>query len=552
MKSILFSSTHLFALESHMSNHLKSYLASLLTIVTVLSCNTPDLNNPQENLNVSGVITGEASHISCRNAVLSGKLNMPDPSPEDLVIGILYGPDNQLILGVADNAICDSYYENQPFTICTKTLEPETLYYYRCFVSSKHEDKTYYGDIKSFTTLPVSSMIKTNETSGISAYSATINATLNLTDCVYNVLIYGGQFTSQTGESIKVISKDLSGDSFSATATSLIRDTQYDAQAFVMLDGRTYTADIKSFNTKGINATVTLNDISNLTCSSVTISGKLNIESTDSFKTRATLYYSSTEKTIEGLRSSGISQYLSLASDGSFSLSLPKLSIATMYYFTVIATVDDVTIESPLKTFSTKDLPVGPVDMGLTVKWASFNIGASKPEEYGDYFSWGETYTKSTYLWRTYSLCKGHTDDMTKYCTSKSYGTVDNKTVLEWYDDVASQKLGGGWRMPTEAECADLMNAENCSSMWCKYNGVNGVLVTSKKTSNSIFLPAAGKRCDVELQYAGENGYYWSSSLSIEWPSAAVDVYLSDVSTGMFPSTESRFFGCSVRPVLVE
>lgn len=185
--------------------------------------------------------------------------------------------------------------------------------------------------------------------------------------------------------------------------------------------------------------------------------------------------------------------------------------------------------------------------MGLSVKWASFNIGATKPEEYGDYYALGETATKSIYNWTTYTLCGGSSSTMTKYCTNSSYGKVDNKTVLDPEDDVAHVKLGGKWRMPTDAEWDELIYTENCTWTWTTLNGVNGYIVISKKTGNSIFLPAAGCRSNDGLYDAGSFGYYWSSSLYTFNPICAwyVRFYSGDVcESGYY-----RFVGHSVRPV---
>ena len=138
------------------------------------------------------------------------------------------------------------------------------------------------------------------------------------------------------------------------------------------------------------------------------------------------------------------------------------------------------------------------VDLGLSVKWATCNVGASKPEEYGDYFAWGETQPKNTYDWSTYKWCNGSYDTQTKYCTKSSYGTVDNKTQLELSDDAARANWGGSWRMPTDAEMTELR--EQCTWTWTTQNGVYGYKVTSKKsgyTNKSIFLPAAGYRSSV-------------------------------------------------------
>ena len=133
------------------------------------------------------------------------------------------------------------------------------------------------------------------------------------------------------------------------------------------------------------------------------------------------------------------------------------------------------------------------IDLGLPsgIKWASCNVGATEPWEYGGYYAWGETEEKSNYDTSTYKYCNGSYFSMTKYCTSSSFGTVDNKTTLEPGDDVAHVKWGGSWRMPTKAEQDELRN--NCTWTWTTLNGVDGYRVTGPN-GNSIFLPAAGFR----------------------------------------------------------
>ena len=192
------------------------------------------------------------------------------------------------------------------------------------------------------------------------------------------------------------------------------------------------------------------------------------------------------------------------------------------------------------------------VNLGLSVKWATCNVGATKPEEYGNYYAWGETKPKTTYNWSTYKWCNGSYNTQTKYCTNSDYGTVDNKTVLELADDAARANWGGAWRMPTDAEWTELR--ENCTWTWTDdYNGtgVAGRIVTSNINGNSIFLPAAGCRNNDDLYDAGNGrGYYWSSSLSMGYPYNAwvVDFY----SDYVYRSYYSRCIGQSVRPVLGE
>ena len=192
----------------------------------------------------------------------------------------------------------------------------------------------------------------------------------------------------------------------------------------------------------------------------------------------------------------------------------------------------------------------GYVDLGLSVKWATCNVGATKPEEYGNYYAWGETEPKTLYKWSTYKWCNGSYDTQTKYCTSSSYGTVDNKTVLDLADDAARANWGGAWRMPTDAEWTELR--KNCEWTWTSdYNGtgVAGRIVTGLN-GNAIFLPAAGYRVDVDLSSAGGSGYYWSSSLRMDSPLDAWYVYF--FSGNVFRGSECRLCGQSVRPVLGE
>ena len=191
------------------------------------------------------------------------------------------------------------------------------------------------------------------------------------------------------------------------------------------------------------------------------------------------------------------------------------------------------------------------IDLGLSVKWATCNIGASSPSAYGDYYAWGETSTKTDYSWSTYKYANGSYDRLTKYCNDSEYGNngfTDSRTKLELSDDVARQKWGGSWRMPTITEFQELI--DNCTWTGTTMNGVNGYKVTSKKSgysSRSIFLPAAGCRYGTSLLSAGEFGYYWSSSLDADNPCSAQYLYFNSGSHDTY--YDDRIFGLSVRPV---
>lgn len=184
------------------------------------------------------------------------------------------------------------------------------------------------------------------------------------------------------------------------------------------------------------------------------------------------------------------------------------------------------------------------VDLGLSVKWACCNVGASSPEGYGGYYAWGETEEKSNYGWDCYKW--GDMHYMTKYCTNNIYGIVDNKTTLEPEDDVAHVKWGDSWRMPTFDEIEELYN--KCSWEWARVNGVEGYKVTGPN-GNRIFLPAAGYRW---AGPAGGGGYgthgdYWSSTL-YDGRSQACDLYFNSGYWNLYSNTV-RSSGLSVRPV---
>ncbi|MBR2153604.1 MAG: Ig-like domain-containing protein [Bacteroidaceae bacterium] len=185
------------------------------------------------------------------------------------------------------------------------------------------------------------------------------------------------------------------------------------------------------------------------------------------------------------------------------------------------------------------------VDLGLSVKWATMNVGANAPEEYGDYFAWGETNSKTDYSWENYKWCNGSETTMTKYCTDSDYGTVDNRTTLELSDDAARANWGGTWRIPTHDEFTELRT--KCTWEWTSLNGVNGRKVTGPN-GNSIFLPAAGYRDDSSLDNAGSSGSYWSSSLSTDDPLYGWYLYFLR-SSDFNMDYHSRFDGRSVRAV---
>ena len=177
------------------------------------------------------------------------------------------------------------------------------------------------------------------------------------------------------------------------------------------------------------------------------------------------------------------------------------------------------------------------VDLGLSVKWATFNVGATSPEDYGDYFAWGETEPKETYSWATYKW--GTSSNLTKY------NTTDGKTTLDPEDDAAKVLWGGYWRMPSKEEVDEL--TQQCTWIWTTHNNVNGYKVTGPN-GNSIFLPAAGYKGAGPTYPAGKDGLYWTSTLEKGHFSYLIVLH-NDAPPTEASTKGTRCFGFTIRPV---
>lgn len=189
------------------------------------------------------------------------------------------------------------------------------------------------------------------------------------------------------------------------------------------------------------------------------------------------------------------------------------------------------------------------VDLGLPsgTLWATMNVGASKPEDYGDYFAWGETTSKDEYSWSTYKWCNGRENTLTKYCLNNLYGAVDNKNELDPEDDAAFVNWGALWRMPSLEQQKELF--EQCIWTWTTQNGVNGRLLIGPN-GNALFLPAAGYCWGNWFDNAGYIGDYWSRTLGPDDSGEAYELYfyLENVVWGR---SCSRYDGFPIRAVRV-
>ena len=203
------------------------------------------------------------------------------------------------------------------------------------------------------------------------------------------------------------------------------------------------------------------------------------------------------------------------------------------------------------------------VDMGLPsgLKWASYNLGATKPEEFGDYYAWGEvTPQKTDYTWETYKFYAGW-DEYSNVKLSKYFSSVDNLKILqlgkksgETVDDAARARLGGKWRMPTEEDFKELYI--NCDILhgFMTYNGVTGFkFINSAHPEKWIFLPAAGCQGDDTLKPGTSYLRYWSSTRhDVEKCAACLRFYVESGGSLAGINFDTRYFGFSIRPVCEE
>ena len=203
----------------------------------------------------------------------------------------------------------------------------------------------------------------------------------------------------------------------------------------------------------------------------------------------------------------------------------------------------------------------GCVDLGLSVKWATCNIGADSPEKTGGKYAWGEVDTKSDYTWQNYRFNNGSESywsvQLSKYNSDSKLGPVDMREVLDPEDDAAHVNWGGNWRIPTAQEFQELAN--NCTFVWSTLNGCEGCLIVSNKpgyTDRFIFLPMTRNRTDVLTP----NGYYWSSTTNLTdrrgslnpGPCSSYAFFMWDIISNLeirINLENHRSFGLPIRPV---
>jgi len=484
----------------------------------------------------SYLTTEDATDITLTSATLKGKTTL----------STLYGNNESSIrytIRYSRNSsnINDQYgynYETanpqkngNDLTASLTNLQMNTTYYY-CVVA--YVDGYYvFGDVKNFTTKSGTDYLTTGNASDITLTSATLSGTTTLssiypsnTSIQYSIR-YG---TSSTNLNSTISNVSLNGNNISGTVSNLKSGTTYYYRVSAYVGGTTIYGETMNFTTKSGADYLSTGAASNITMTSATVKGTTTLSS--AYPSNTTIQY----RIVYGTSSS------SLTSSSSSSLATPELSgtaltaelsdlvIATTYYYCIRVSVNGSYYYSDTNSFTTKDIQqTGYVDLGVSCKWATCNLGATVPEDFGDYFAWGETETRTFFYSSNYSYQRSQVPDD---ISGTDY-------------DAARKKLGEPWRMPTRTEFQEILNS--CFWKEVTYKNVRGYLVTGKN-GNAIFLPKTGYKSGNRTNdgyanwtgsgyYRPETSYNWGKNENYYWSGTTIS------------STKDYYSGMTIRPV---
>ena len=413
------------------------------------------------------------------------------------------------------------------FTINITELNHATTYYYK-YVAHTAVDMAKL-DTKSFTTMDATlPTVSTNNLTSITSNTAVCGGNVT-SDGYLNVTARGVCWSTSPNPTIND-NKTTDGTgtgSFTSNITGLAESTTYYVRAYATNSKGTAYGEERSFMTLYATLpTVTTNGVTSIAAYSAVCGGNVISAGNLAITSRGVCWSTSPNPTINDNKTTDGT------STGSFTSNITGLAESTTYYVRAYATNSKGTAYGEEKSFTTL-LPINGhdcVDLGLPsgLKWATCNIGATTPEDYGNYYAWGETATKSEY-----------TDQ-----NSVTYGQQISDFSGNAQYDAARANWGGSWRMPTEAEMKELR--DNCTWTWTTQSNVYGYRVTGSN-GNSIFLPAAGNYNGSSHNRVGEYGYYWSSTPDESDTYTAY--YLYFLSENQDVRWDNRYYGQTVRPV---
>lgn len=471
------------------------------------------------------VNTSEASDVTKNTAVCGGEV-VDDGGSEVTSRGVCWNTSPYPTIDC--NYTVDGHGEGV-FVSNLDNLEHSTTYYVRAYAINSIG--VIYGEEISFKTLPEIPSVVTYPLSSIT--QTTVSCGGNVTDGGGTVVISRGVCwsTEQNPTIENSHTTDGSGlGDFTSSITGLTLKTTYYIRAYATNSEGTGYGEERSFTTLPELPTVITYPVTDFTGNSATFGGNVISDGGEEI-IRGFCWSTSENPTINDNHTengNGI---------GDFYANITELEPITEYYVRAYATNSAGTSYGEQMSFTTLYAPINGhdwIDLGLPsgLKWATCNVGANNPEDYGNYYAWGETETKSTYTIAN-SITNGV--EMEDISGNPEY-------------DAASANWGSRWRMPTEEEYRELQY--ECTWQWTTQNGVYGQKVTGPN-GNYIFLPAAGYRCESSLLEAGERGHYWTSTTNndetYEYDDDAESLIITNVAWVL--GREYRYKGYTIRPV---
>lgn len=492
----------------------------------------------------------EVSDITITSAVLSTSVQTGGVDVrDDFYVGLAWS--------ISEDDICPGgnyesrkasvrQVENSKLTMSLSGLPINSTYY--CASFTLVGGVCVFSSVKSFTTVELMNLVGEVEVSDIKTTFAVLSASVQTDEANAedNVSVGFAWSTSESDlcasgnfKSEKTSVRNLEDGVFTTSLSGLSGSTTYYYASFTLVGDVYVFSSVKNFTTADLMNLVAEVVVSDIKSTCAVLSASVLTEGVD---VRDNVYVGFAWSTSRSnLCANGnfksTKTLVKNVADGVFTATLKGLPVRTSCYCASFTLAGDVYVFSSVKEFATEDVPEGAVDLGLSVLWASCNVGADSPEEYGDYFAWGETTTKWAYDSR-HSL----TFEMDR-SELKSYGIIDSDGNLTAAYDAATVNCGGNWRMPTLAEMKELK--KNCSWSWTTQNGVEGYKVIGPN-GNIIFLPAAGDYYSTWVEYAGSYGNYWSATADDN----LIDAYrLNFYSDEHYWNTTYRYYGFTVRPV---
>ncbi len=429
------------------------------------------------------------------------------------------------------------------FSVSMTGLNISTTYYVRAYAVTPNG--TVYGDQKTFTTRDGIPAVSTASVTSITGETASCGGTVTDNGGL-NVTARGVCWSISQNPTVSD-SHTTNGSglgSFTSSITGLSISTTYYVKAYASTSQGTAYGEEVSFTTRNGIPTLTTTEVTNIQGIVATSGGNITDDGGLAITARGVCWSTTPSPTLANFHTTNGN------GAGSFYSYMTGLSMSTTYYVRAYATNSFVTVYGNQLSFTTTNDERAYVDLGLPsgLLWATCNVGADSPEDYGDYFAWGETLPKDTYNWSTYQYCNGNSRALTKYCNKSNYGYngfTDNLTTLQPEDDAATANWGSDWRMPTKDEWQELY--QNTTITWTTQNGVNGRLFTASN-GNNLFLPAAACHVGSGFEDVGSYGRYWSSSLLSYDPSNAWFLYFDSNEADMW-SLGGRDCGQPVRAV---